>query len=74
MKHKQAIGTRLEEFLAEDKQNMEQVTSVVFDESKQKDLVLEDEEEDFLDDGNVFVQRSWKMIPIFKSNNYTIKI
>lgn len=47
----QAIGTRLEEFLAEDKVNIEQVTSIVSDESKQRDLVLEDEEEDFLDDG-----------------------
>ena len=42
----------MEEFLAEDKQNMEQVTSIVSDESKQRDLILEDEEEDFLDDGN----------------------
>lgn len=31
---------------------MEQVTSIVSDESKHRDLVLEDEEEDFLDDGN----------------------
>ncbi|XP_011346095.1 protein unc-80 homolog isoform X3 [Ooceraea biroi] len=49
----EAIGSRLEEFLAEDKQNMEQVTNVMFDESKQKDLVLEDEEEDFLDDASI---------------------
>lgn len=42
----------MEEFLAEDKQNMEQVTSIVSDESKQRDLIVEDEEEDFLDDGN----------------------
>jgi len=42
----------LEEFLAEDKQNMEQINSTMSDESKQRDLVLEDEEEDFLDDGN----------------------
>ncbi|XP_039303974.1 protein unc-80 homolog isoform X12 [Solenopsis invicta] len=49
----EAIGARLEEFLAEDKQNMEQVTSIVSDESKQRDLVLEDEEEDFLDDASI---------------------
>ncbi|XP_032667265.1 protein unc-80 homolog isoform X5 [Odontomachus brunneus] len=49
----EAIGTRLEEFLAEDKQNMEQVTSIVSDEGKQRDLVLEDEEEDFLDDASI---------------------
>lgn len=42
----------MEEFLTEDKQNMEQVTSIVSDESKQRELILEDEEEDFLDDGN----------------------
>lgn len=39
--------------MAEDKQTMEQVTSIVSDESKQRDLILEDEEEDFLDDGNI---------------------
>lgn len=31
---------------------MEQVTSIVSDESKQRELILEDEEEDFLDDGS----------------------
>lgn len=31
---------------------MEQVSSIVSDDSKQRDLILEDEEEDFLDDGN----------------------
>ncbi|EFN85740.1 Uncharacterized protein KIAA1843 [Harpegnathos saltator] len=49
----EAVGARLEEFLTEDKQNMEQVTSIVSDESKQRDLVLEDEEEDFLDDASI---------------------
>jgi len=34
---------------------MEQVTTIVSDESKQRDLILEDEEEDFLDDGNICV-------------------
>jgi len=41
--------------MIEDKQNMEQVTSIVSDESKQRDLILEDEEEDFLDDGNIYI-------------------
>ncbi|XP_020299995.1 protein unc-80 homolog isoform X4 [Pseudomyrmex gracilis] len=49
----EAIGARLEEFLAEDKVNIDQVTSIVSDESKQRDLVLEDEEEDFLDDASI---------------------
>lgn len=52
---KQAIGARLEEFLTEDKQNMEQINSAVSDESKQRDLILEDEEEDFLDDGDSLI-------------------
>lgn len=43
----------MEEFMNEDKQNMEQVTSIVSDESKQRELILEDEEEDFLDDGTI---------------------
>ncbi|KAL0104477.1 hypothetical protein PUN28_017301 [Cardiocondyla obscurior] len=49
----EAIGARLEEFLIEDKQNVEQVTSIVSDESKQRELILEDEEEDFLDDASI---------------------
>lgn len=36
---------------------MEQVTSIVSDEGKQRDLMLEDEEEDFLDDGKHFFMR-----------------
>lgn len=47
----------MEEFVAEDKQNMEQVTNIVSDESKQRDLILEDEEEDFLDDSNILLQK-----------------
>lgn len=46
----------MEEFLAEDKHNMEQVTNIVSDESKQRELILEDEEEDFLDEGNNLLQ------------------
>ncbi|EFN65650.1 Uncharacterized protein KIAA1843 [Camponotus floridanus] len=49
----EAIGARLEEFLAEDKQNMEQIINIVSDESKQRDLILEDEEEDFLDEASI---------------------
>lgn len=47
----------MEEFLAEDKQNMEQVTNIVSDDSKQRDLIVEDEEEDFLDESNTFLQK-----------------
>ena len=48
----QAIGTRLEELLLEDKQNVDQVIATVSDENKQRDLIIEDEEEDFLDEGD----------------------
>lgn len=41
---------------------MEQVTNIVSDESKQRDLILEDEEEDFLDEGNSFLHRYYKII------------
>jgi len=34
---------------------MEQIGNIMFDESKQRDLILEDEEEDFLDDGSIFI-------------------
>lgn len=48
----QAIGTRLEELLLEDKQNADQVIATMSDENKQRDLIIEDEEEDFLDEGD----------------------
>nr|XP_033339451.1 protein unc-80 homolog isoform X5 [Megalopta genalis] len=49
----EAIGTRLEELLVEDKQNMDQIAAMVSDESKQRDLIIEDEEEDFLDEASI---------------------
>ncbi|XP_031838288.1 unc80, NALCN channel complex subunit isoform X6 [Nomia melanderi] len=49
----EAIGARLEELLLEDKQNMDQVTAMISDESKQRDLIIEDEEEDFLDEASI---------------------
>lgn len=49
--YSQAIGTRLEQFMAEDKQNVDQIVAMVSEESKQRDLIIEDEEEDFLDEG-----------------------
>lgn len=38
--------------MLEDKQNFDQVIAMVSDESKQRDLITEDEEEDFLDEGD----------------------
>lgn len=41
----------MEELLIEDKKHMDQVGQFIFDEAKQRDLNVEDEEEDFLDEG-----------------------
>lgn len=41
---------------------MEQVINVISDETKQRDLILEDEEEDFLDEGNILLQIYYKVI------------
>lgn len=46
-----AIGAKLEQLMSEDKQNMDSVVNLMSDENKQRDAVVEDEEEDFLDDG-----------------------
>lgn len=48
----QAIGARLEEMYIEDKQHVNDVVSMLADENKQKELLMEDEEEDFLDECN----------------------
>lgn len=39
--------------LIEDKQNIDQVIAMVSDENKQRDLTIEDEEEDFLDEASI---------------------
>ncbi|XP_034179249.1 unc80, NALCN channel complex subunit isoform X3 [Osmia lignaria lignaria] len=49
----EALGARLEELLLEDKQNVDQVISMVSDESRQRELIIEDEEEDFLDEASI---------------------
>lgn len=47
----QAIGNRLEEMLIEDKKYMDQVVNMVSDPDGQRELLQQDEEEDFLDEG-----------------------
>lgn len=47
-----AIASRLEEMLNKDEENIPQVIANMADESKQAELLAEDEEEDFLDEGN----------------------
>ncbi|KAJ8917160.1 hypothetical protein NQ315_012652 [Exocentrus adspersus] len=49
----QLIGQRLEEFINEDKNLQNQVTALITDEQKQKELLLQDEEEDFLDEASI---------------------
>jgi hypothetical protein len=51
----QALGARLEEMVHEDKQHVANIVSMVTEECQQKELLMEDEEEDFLDEG-------WKCI------------
>lgn len=46
------MGLRLEEMLATEKQNFENINQSLNDHEKQKELLLQDEEEDFLDEGN----------------------
>lgn len=47
----QALGNRLEEMLVEDKKHIETVTNLVMDADGQRELLQQDEEEDFLDEG-----------------------
>lgn len=66
--YKKAIGAKLEQLMSEDKQNMDSVVNVMSDENKQRDAVVEDEEEDFLDDG-VYTISFWQNL----SNKKTTK-
>ncbi|GLV31802.1 uncoordinated 80 [Carabus blaptoides fortunei] len=49
----EALGTRLEEMIVEDKQNESLITSMVTDEAMQKELLVQDDEEDFLDEASI---------------------
>ncbi|KAJ8665380.1 hypothetical protein QAD02_007042, partial [Eretmocerus hayati] len=49
----ETIGSRLEEFMAQDRRNYNKLQSIVSDESKQRDILIEDEEEDFLDEASI---------------------
>lgn len=40
--------------MAADKHNVDQIIAMVSDENKQKELLVEDEEEDFLDEGEFY--------------------
>lgn len=47
----EVVGQRLEEMINEDKQSESQISAMVMDEVKQKELLMQDDEEDFLDEG-----------------------
>ncbi|CAG9815242.1 unnamed protein product [Phaedon cochleariae] len=49
----EAIGQRLEEFVNEDKNLQPQINAMMADDQKQKDLLVQDEEEDFLDEASI---------------------
>lgn len=49
----EVIGQRLEEMLNDDKHLEPQILAMVTDEQKQKELLVQDEEEDFLDEGKM---------------------
>lgn len=47
------MGHRLEEMINEDKNVENDILNMVGDEQKQKELLVQDDEEDFLDEGKV---------------------
>lgn len=65
----QAIGIRLEELLAEDRQHIPEVITMLSDETKQKELLIEDEEEDFLDEGKSNINGISQLLQITKKIN-----
>lgn len=48
------LGLRLEEMIANERQGYALIDEAVADPEKQKELLLQDEEEDFLDEGTSF--------------------
>lgn len=48
----ETVGLRLEEIIGSEKQSYAQIELSLADPDRQKELLLQDEEEDFLDEGN----------------------
>ena len=48
------LGSRIEELLASEMEANFAAGAAMPDETKQRQLLLEDEEEDFMDEGNIF--------------------
>lgn len=53
MQWAEVIGARLDEMIAAEKLTFDQVNSTLLDGEKQKELLSQDEEEDFLDEGKI---------------------
>lgn len=51
----EVIGARLDEMIAAEKLTYDQVNSTLSDGEKQKELLSQDEEEDFLDEGKICI-------------------
>lgn len=65
-----AIASRLEEMLNKDEENIPQVIATMADESKQTELLADDEEEDFLDEGNYKTFNSIQFNSLYHLHNY----
>lgn len=53
MQWAEVIGGRLDEMITAEKNTFDQVNSTLSDGEKQKELLSQDEEEDFLDEGKI---------------------
>lgn len=65
----EVIGMRLEEMLLREKQNHDKVDATLNDPDKQNELMLQDEEEDFLDEG-IFIEVVDKFSVSYKYSRY----
>lgn len=66
----EVIGMRLEEMLLREKQNHDKVDASLNDPDKQNELMLQDEEEDFLDEG-IFIEVVDKFSVSYKYSRYS---
>lgn len=66
----EVIGMRLEEMLLREKQNHDKVDATLNDPDKQNELMLQDEEEDFLDEG-IFIEVVDKCSVSYKYSRYS---
>ncbi|CAH0559503.1 unnamed protein product [Brassicogethes aeneus] len=60
----EVLGQRLEEFINDDKSLQPQIAAMIADEQKQKELLVHDEEEDFLDEASIYSYGSSCPMPL----------